>query len=106
MAVSIKSSAEIELMREAGRILALTQDELAKRVKPGMSTLEVDRIGEEIIRSYDSTITESSTETKIYYDDVILDFSGLYYTDENFDAVWKEVKKKAKKVNRDVTIIE
>lgn len=26
--------------------------------------------------------------------------------DENFDAVWKEVKKKAKKVNRDVTIIE
>jgi len=52
MAVSIKSSAEIELMREAGRILALTHDELAKRVKPGMSTLEVDRIGEEIIRSY------------------------------------------------------
>ena len=41
---------------------------------------------EEIIRSYGSTITESSTETKIYYDDVILDFSGLYYTDENFDA--------------------
>lgn len=52
MAVSIKSSTEIELMREAGRILALTHDELAKRVKPGMSTLEVDRIGEEIIRSY------------------------------------------------------
>lgn len=52
MAVSIKSSTEIELMREAGRILALTHDELAKRIKPGMSTLEVDRIGEEIIRSY------------------------------------------------------
>ena len=49
MAVSIKSSAEIELMREAGRILAITHDELAKQVKPGMSTLEVDRIGEEII---------------------------------------------------------
>lgn len=41
MAVSIKSKAEIELMREAGRILAITHDELAKRVKPGMSTLEV-----------------------------------------------------------------
>ncbi len=52
MAVSIKSKAEIELMREAGRILALTHAELAKQVKPGMSTLEVDRIGEEIIRSY------------------------------------------------------
>jgi methionyl aminopeptidase len=52
MAVSIKSSSEIELMREAGRILAITHDELAKRVKPGMSTLDVDRIGEEIIRSF------------------------------------------------------
>lgn len=52
MAVSIKSKAEIELMREAGRILAITHDELAKQVKPGMSTLEVDHIGEEIIRSY------------------------------------------------------
>ena len=52
MAVSIKSSAEIELMREAGRILAITHDELAKQVKPGMSTLQVDQIGEEIIRSF------------------------------------------------------
>ncbi len=52
MAVSIKSKAEIELMREAGRILAITHDELAKQVKPGMSTFDVDRIGEEIIRSY------------------------------------------------------
>lgn len=52
MAVSIKSKAEIELMREAGRILAITHDELAKQVKPGMSTLDVDRIGEEIIRSF------------------------------------------------------
>lgn len=39
-------------MREAGRILALTHDELAKQVKPGMSTFEVDKIGEEIIRSF------------------------------------------------------
>ena len=52
MAVSIKSSAEIELMREAGRILAITHDELAKQVKPGMSTLQVDQIREEIIRSF------------------------------------------------------
>lgn len=52
MAISIKSQVEIELMREAGRILALTHDELAKQVKPGMSTFEVDKIGEEIIRSF------------------------------------------------------
>lgn len=52
MSVSIKSAREIELMREAGRILAITHDELGKALKPGMSTLDVDRLGEEIIRSY------------------------------------------------------
>ena len=53
MAVSIKSQKEIELMREAGRILSLTHNELEKAIKPGMSTWEIDRLGEEIIRSYD-----------------------------------------------------
>lgn len=52
MAVSIKSQTEIELMREAGRILALTHEELRKALKPGMSTLDIDRIGEDVIRSY------------------------------------------------------
>ena len=33
MAVTIKSEHEIELMREAGRILAIVHDELAENVK-------------------------------------------------------------------------
>lgn len=52
MAVTIKSPREIELMREAGRILAKTHEELAKNVRPGMSTWDIDHMGEEIIRSY------------------------------------------------------
>lgn len=52
MAIVIKSQKEIELMREAGRILALTHEELRKAIKPGISTYEIDRIGEEVIRSY------------------------------------------------------
>ncbi len=52
MAVSIKSEREIELMREAGKILAKTHEELEKVIRPGITTLEIDRIGEEIIRSY------------------------------------------------------
>lgn len=52
MPVTIKSAREIELMREAGRILAITHEELEKAIRPGMTTLEIDRIGEEIIRSY------------------------------------------------------
>lgn len=52
MAVSIKSQKEIELMREAGRLLAITHEELAKFIKPGISTYDIDKKGEEIIRSF------------------------------------------------------
>ena len=50
--VTIKSEREIELMREAGRILAKVHEELGKELKPGMSTKEVDRICESLIRGY------------------------------------------------------
>lgn len=52
MAISIKSIKEIELMKEAGRILAITHEELEKALRPGMSTYDIDKLGEEIIRSY------------------------------------------------------
>ena len=52
MSVTIKSPQEIELMREAGKILAKVHEQLGKELKPGMSTLEVDRLGEEMIRSF------------------------------------------------------
>lgn len=55
MAVSIKSQREIELMREAGKILGKVHNELAKEIKPGMTTLKIDQIGEEMIRSYGCT---------------------------------------------------
>ena len=50
--VTIKSEREIELMREAGRILAKVHEELGRIVKPGISTKEIDRICEEMIRSH------------------------------------------------------
>lgn len=52
MAISIKSQREIELMREAGRILAITHEEMKKAIKPGISTYEIDKLAEEVIRSY------------------------------------------------------
>ena len=52
MAVTIKSSQEIELMRQAGKILAKVHEGLKKELKPGMSTLDIDRIGEKMIRSF------------------------------------------------------
>lgn len=53
MPIEIKSAREIELMTEAGRILEIVHNELGKALHPGMSTLDIDRLGEEIIRSYD-----------------------------------------------------
>lgn len=53
MAVSIKSDREIELMRESCKILAEVHARLGEQIKPGISTLDVDRMGEELIRSYD-----------------------------------------------------
>ena len=52
MSVSIKSTREIELMKEAGRLLEITHKEMEKALKPGMSTMDINRIGEEVIRSY------------------------------------------------------
>ena len=52
MAITIKSAREIDLMKEAGRILEIVHNELGKALHPGMSTLDIDRLGEEIIRSY------------------------------------------------------
>ena len=50
MSVTIKSAREVELMREAGRLLAEVHDELAAFVKPGISTKDIDKLGEKLIR--------------------------------------------------------
>ena len=39
-------------MREAGKILAKVHDELRDAIHPGMSTLDIDKLGEKIIRGY------------------------------------------------------
>ena len=52
MAVSIKSEREIELMRESGRILSIVHTELAKMIKPGISTLDIDKRCYEVIREF------------------------------------------------------
>ncbi len=52
MAITIKSEKEIEIMREAGRILAIVHEEMAKAVKPGVSTWHINKIGEDVIKSY------------------------------------------------------
>ena len=45
-----KTREEIELMREAALVVSKTLGEVAKAVKPGITTLELDKIAEECIR--------------------------------------------------------
>ena len=52
VSISIKSEKEIELMREAGRILANVLEELVAMVRPGISTLDIDKKCAEIIKGY------------------------------------------------------
>lgn len=52
MSISMKSEREIALMREAGKILAQVHDELEQFIRPGISTKDIDKKGEELIRSF------------------------------------------------------
>lgn len=49
-----KTQRELEIMREAGRIVALTHQELQKYIKPGISTKELDAIAEKFILGCDA----------------------------------------------------
>ena len=49
MPVTIKSEREIELMRKAGETLARTDEELAAAIRPGMTTMDIEGLGEKII---------------------------------------------------------
>ena len=48
--VTIKSDKEIKLMKEACKLTGLVYKEIEKIIKPGMSTMELDRFADKIIR--------------------------------------------------------
>ena len=50
-----KTPREIEIMREAGRIVAMTHQELKKHIAPGITTKELDAIAEDFIRKQGAT---------------------------------------------------
>lgn len=50
--IIIKTKEEIELMRESALIVSKTLGIVAKEIKPGVTTLQLDKIAEEFIRDY------------------------------------------------------
>jgi methionyl aminopeptidase len=54
--IQLKSAREIDLMSQGGKILAATVETLRAAVRPGISTGDLDKIGEEFIRSHDGAV--------------------------------------------------
>ena len=48
--VTIKSKKEIELMKDVCKVVAKLYNELEEKIKPGMSTWEIDKMAEKIMR--------------------------------------------------------
>ncbi len=55
MAISIKSEREIQLMRESCKLLAKVHEEMAGIIRPGISTYDIDRLGESLIHGFGCT---------------------------------------------------
>ena len=56
--VTIKSKKEIELMREACKVVALTHKAIEDAIKPGMTTAELDKIAEDTMKKYGAISAE------------------------------------------------
>ena len=51
----LKSPREIQIMREAGRIVARVHQALRKTVEPGISTWDLEQVAVEVLHKYNST---------------------------------------------------
>ena len=52
MKIFLKTEDEIELMRRANQLVGMTLAELAKHIKPGVTTLQLDKVAEEFIHDH------------------------------------------------------
>lgn len=50
--IYLKTDEEIELMRESNRLVGMTHGELFKHIRPGITTLQLDKIADEFIRDH------------------------------------------------------
>ena len=57
MKIFLKTEDEIELMRQANSLVGRTLGELAKHIKPGVTTLQLDKIADEFIRDHGAVPT-------------------------------------------------
>ncbi|NMA05235.1 MAG: type I methionyl aminopeptidase [Acholeplasmataceae bacterium] len=107
--ITIKSKEELKIMREAGRMVALTREHLKKHIKVGITTKKLDKIAEDYIKSLGGTpsfkgyngfpgsICTSVNEVvvhgipsnlKLKEGDIISIDIGVYYNGFHADSAW------------------
>ena len=55
--IFLKTDDEIELLRQSNLLVGMTLAEVAKLIKPGVTTRQLDRVAEEFIRDHGATPT-------------------------------------------------
>ncbi|SDY92166.1 type I methionyl aminopeptidase [Thermoactinomyces sp. DSM 45892] len=93
--ITVKSLTEIERMRQAGKIVYLTHQELKKWIEPGITTREIDHVAEKFIRSLGATPSFKGYNG----------FPGSVCTSVN-DELVHGIPSKRKLLNRDIISID
>ena len=67
MKIFLKTEDEIDLMRKANQLVGATLAELGRNIKPGVTTLQLDKIAEEFIRDHGAVPTSmiSSSDNRL-----------------------------------------
>ena len=65
--IILKNENEIDLMRKAGKILGETLNLLKEKVRPGITTTELDRIAEEFITKHGATPSKDCMVSQLHY---------------------------------------
>ncbi|MGI6360586.1 MAG: type I methionyl aminopeptidase [Acholeplasmatales bacterium] len=107
--ITIKSKEELKIMREAGRMVALTREHLKNHIKVGVTTKELDKIADNYIKSlggipsfkgyngFPGSICTSVNEVvvhgipsnlKLKEGDIISIDIGIYYNGFHADSAW------------------
>ena len=60
--ITLKSEREIQLMAEAGKVLAATHREIAKMIKPGITTWEIEEFVEKFLAEHGATPEQKGYE--------------------------------------------
>jgi methionyl aminopeptidase len=53
--IVLKSKEEVELMRQAGKIVATVLDEIRRHTRPGVATSKLNRIAEDVLKRHNAT---------------------------------------------------